>query len=260
MPAVAFSQRLAGFSAVRHGVTVRDSRDTPTNLSFSTSRDAEAVVAARCAVCARMGFALDDLIVPAQVHGANVAVVTAMDRGRGAASSASAVPGCDALVTNAPGILLGITIADCLPVFLYDPVRHAIGIAHSGWRGTAGRIACNVVSAMAEAYGTNPADCIAAIGPGIGPEGYEVDETVYAAFLDMDRAAPGVFVPTVAGHWALDLVAAVRLQLIAHGISDAVIDISPWRTNRDPSLFFSHRQSPGCPRMGAFIGMAREGL
>ncbi len=167
----------------------------------------------------------------------------------------TALRGYDALVTNTPGLFLGITIADCLPVFCFDPIHHALGLAHSGWRGTAGRIAARTVETMAEAFGTRVRDCLIAIGPGIGPEAYEVDTTVYRAFRPEEVQARGVFSPTRPGHWNLDLTAAVVHQLRALGIPPDNFDLSPWRTNRNPELFFSHRLAPGCPRMGAFLGL-----
>ena len=254
-PAVAISQRLACFSQLRHGVTVRDAEPGDRDYSFSTCADHSSVVDARRAICDRLGFSIDDLIVPAQAHGANVAVVGSPDRGRGARSPSNAAPACDALVTNTYGLLLGITVADCLPVFIVDHVNGAVGLAHSGWRGTAARIAVRTLETMADAFGSLAENCIAAIGPGIGPDGYEVDESVWCAFSEDDRRVPDAFVPTGPGHWALDLTAIVRSQIAEAGVPLAAIDVSPWRTHTDTSLFHSHRRSPGCPRIGAFLGL-----
>jgi len=246
---------LAGIPFVRHGVTLRGPADTPFNLSFSVTDDRDTVRANRARACALFGFEIGGLVVPAQVHGAGVAVVGAQDRSAGALSPATAISDCDALVTDTPGLLLGITIADCLPVFLLDTVRNAIGLAHSGWRGTAGRIAVRTLEAMAQAFGTRPEDCLAAHGPCIGPDGYEVDTRVYEAFASADACAPGVFSPTRPGHWSLDLAAAVRHQLRTCGVPETAISLAPWRTDRDTDLFFSHRLVSGCPRMGAFLGL-----
>jgi len=249
------AESLTGFPFLRHGVTLRGPAEAPFNLSFSVTEDAGGVRANRARACALFGFALDALVVPAQVHGAGVAVVGLQDRSAGAASAATAIPACDALVTATPGLLLGITIADCLPVFLFDPVHRAIGLAHSGWRGTAGRIAVRALESMTQAFGTRPEACLAALGPCIGPDGYEVDAPVYEAFAASDACGPGVFAPTRPGHWFLDLMAAARHQLRAAGVPAAQISLAPWRTHRDTDLFFSHRLAPGCPRMGAFLGL-----
>lgn len=250
-----YAESLARTPFIRHGVTLRGPADAPLNLSFSVTDNAEAVRANRARACALFGFEIGDLVVPAQVHGASVAVVGWKNRSAGALSPATAIPDCDALVTDTPGLLLGITIADCLPVFLLDPVRQVIGLAHSGWRGTAGGIAVRALEAMAQAFGTRPEDCLAALGPCIGPDGYEVDARVYEAFSPSNACAPGIFAPTRFGHWSLDLAAAVRHQLRVCGVPETAISLAPWRTHRDTDLFFSHRLHSGCPRMGAFLGL-----
>ncbi len=252
---IAYAESLAQYPRLRHGVTLREALSKPFNLSFSTAEDWEEIRHNRGIACNLLGFDVSDLVMPAQVHGAEVAVVGPEHRGAGALSPDTAIAGCDALVTVAPGLLLGITIADCLPVFFFDPIHNAIGLAHSGWRGTAGRIAIRTLQAMTSAFGSRPSDCLIAIGPGIGPEAYEVDTVVHDAFTPNDAAAPGVFAATVPGHWALDLTAAVVYQLTTFDVPRAQISVSPWRTHRDTTLFFSHRLSPGCPRMGAFIGL-----
>lgn len=244
------------YSFVRHSVTLRNSDTGECNLSFSVSQDWEEVRRQRNWACRVLLFTPEQLVVPAQTHGANVAVVGATDAGKGALSPDTAIPDCDALVTNTPGLLLGIMIADCLPVFFLDPVHKAIGLAHSGWRGTAGRIAVHTLETMQQHFGTQPQDCLVAIGPGIGPDGYEVDETVYKGFAPEDRQAVGVFTPTRPGHWQLDLYAAVCHQLRQAGIPTPNFDVCQYRTNRHTDLFFSHRLVPGCGRMGAFIGLA----
>ncbi|HZO86885.1 MAG TPA: polyphenol oxidase family protein [Chthonomonadaceae bacterium] len=251
----AAARSLEQFPFLAQGVTLRGEPADAYNLSFSVEARREVVRRNRQAACALFDFPVESLVVPAQVHGAEVAVVGEEHQGAGALSPETAIPSCDALVTATPGLLLGITIADCLPICFFDPLHRAIGLAHSGWRGTAGRIALRTLEAMARAFGTRAQACLAAIGPGIGPDGYEVDERVHAAFDPHDAAAPGVFTPTRPGHWTLDLTAAVCHQLRLAGVPEPNIARSPWRTHRDTDLFFSHRLVPGCPRMGAFLGL-----
>ena len=243
---------------VRQSVTLRTGDRGEANLSFSVTQDWEEVRRNRDAACRILLFTPAQLIMPAQTHGTNVAVVGAEDAGKGALSPDTAIPDCDALVTDTPGLLLGITIADCLPVFFLDPVHKAIGLAHSGWRGTAGRIAVRTLETMRQHFGTQPNDCLIAIGPGIGTDGYEVDQNVYDGFTPEDRQAVGVFTPTRPDHWQLNLYAAVCHQLRQANISTANFDICQYRTNRHTDLFFSHRLVPGCGRMGAFIGLSVE--
>jgi polyphenol oxidase len=116
---------------------------------------------------ADMGFTADQFWTAEQVHGAEVAVVG----GR----PASCVAGADGLITNLPGILLGIYVADCCPVFLIDPVQQAIGLLHSGKKGTEGNITGNALSLLAATYGSRPEDVRVHLGPCIRPPRYEVD-------------------------------------------------------------------------------------
>ncbi len=255
-PPLACAEAFTVLNWLRHGFTLRDETLDGFNLSFTTSLDAEQVRANRRAVCVRLGFSPDGLTLPAMPHSANVIRVGPGERGRGGMDHTTALKGCDALITDTPGLLLGITAADCLSVYLADPVHRAIGLAHSGWRGTAGRIVPQTLAAMTAAFGTLPQDCLAAIGPGISGEGYEVDAPVYNAFSPEDTEASGVFTPTRPDHWLLDLTAAVRHQLLAAGVPSTSITVSPWRTDLDTVLFHSHRLHPGCPRMGACLGLS----
>ena len=254
-PLLARAEALHALPWLRHGFALRDGRAPDGfNLSFTTASDPYQVRANRAAVCTLLGFAPEALTLPTMPHSAAVARVGPAERGRGGMDRTSAVPGCDALITNTPDLLLGVTAADCLSVFLVDPVHRAIGLAHSGWRGTAGRIVPNTLNAMTAAFGTRPQECFAAIGPGIGGPGYEVDAPVYNAFSESPDT--GIFTPTAPGRRFLDLTAAVQQQLLTCGVPAEGLSISPWRTDTDTVLCHSHRLRPGCPRMGAFLGVA----
>src|SRR5262245_60999725 len=133
-PLLACAKSLERFLFVRQGVTLRGLQDQY-NCSFTVARDHNDVRESRQFFCEYLGFLARDLIVPAQAHGAEVTVVGPEERASGALSPDTAIPGCDAMVTDTPGLLLGITAADCLPVFFLDPIHRAIGLAHSGWRG-----------------------------------------------------------------------------------------------------------------------------
>ena len=112
-----------------------------------------------------------------QVHGDQVAVVTS------AHTTREELEGYDALVTNVPGVAVGARTADCIPVLLYDPVRRVVAAVHSGWKGTVLKIAAKVLAVMASKYGTRAADILAVIGPGIGPDSFQVGPEVAEAFL-----------------------------------------------------------------------------
>ncbi|MDR7483811.1 MAG: peptidoglycan editing factor PgeF [Armatimonadota bacterium] len=235
----AFTTRMGGTSAPPYDTL---------NLGRGVGDRPEAVRANRARVLAALGRALDDHVEASQVHGAAVAVVGAAQRGR-------KVDGVDALATRERSVVLAMHCADCVPVLLADPVRGAVAAVHTGWRGTASGAAAATVAAMAQAFGSRPADLVAAIGPTIGPCCYEVDAPVLAGFAAWpwrDR----VFRPSRPDRWSLDLPEANRLQLVAAGVRDAAISAAGLCTSCHAALFFSHRRDGRTGRMGALIALA----
>jgi YfiH family protein len=186
----------------------------------------------------------------------------------------------DGLITEAPGLLIAIQTADCLPVILVDTKRRAIGVFHAGWRGTVKRIVEKAVGEMFRCLGSRPGDIRAAIGPGIQACCYEVGEEVrtkfesqfaYAASLFREvkesdpvrEKYPLLFLTARApGHSELpkriflDLVEANRQQLMAAGVPKKNIETSPLCTNCHPELLFSYRAEKGkTGRMMAAVGI-----
>ncbi len=186
-----------------------------------------------------------------QVHGDVVGLVTA-------GTGFTPMPGADALVTATPGVLLTLFFADCVPVYFVDPVNKAIGLAHAGWRGVATNIAAKTLHAMTEEFGSQPASCLAAVGPCIGGDSYEVGAEV----ADRFRSLPGARAATAvtprnefSGKYSLNLRQIVFGQLLYAGIraqSIAVCDEDTYRNRRD---FFSYRRDGATGRMAAFLGM-----
>jgi len=161
---------------------------------------------------------LDSFPAAKQVHGANVFRVTETERGRGARTHADAIPSTDALITDLPGVPIGVFTADCVPMFLYDPARPAVGIAHAGWRGTAQSITRKTVEKMRAEFGSDPAKMWAAIGPSIGQCCYEVGADVFDEFHAAFEYAPSLFTKTSEEKWHLDLWLANRRQLEGCGV------------------------------------------
>lgn len=171
----------------------------------------------------------------------------------------------DALITNVPGLLLVIRTADCLPVLLVDEARRAVAAVHCGWRGTEKRILEKAVRAMVEAYGSEPGEMLAALGPCIGPACYEVGPEVRDGFL---RAGfpetlfaprgdvPEVQVPLLKPKYLLDLRAANVYLLDKAGVKrENIIPAGPVCTHCEPRLL-SYRRNPHDPRrMANFIGL-----
>ena len=156
-----------GFSTRLGGV----SRDYLSSMNLSFSRgDEEARVRENFRrIAAAIGFDAGGLVFSDQTHTTNVRVVTENDRGKGILIPRDYTD-VDGLITDVPGIVLATFYADCVPLYFVDPVRRVIGLSHSGWRGTAGKIGKVTVQAMQAAYGCHPEDILAAIGPSIGQD------------------------------------------------------------------------------------------
>lgn len=223
------------------------------NLSFRVGDDPEAVRENRCRLAAALGAELDALVVAGLIHENGVERVGHRERGRGAFSSEDAIADTDALITDDPGVVLAITLADCVPVFLYDPTVPAVGLAHAGWQGTLGHIASKTARAMQAAFGSDPADLLAAIGPSIGPDSYEVGHEVAERF-HAEYPANNLTRPTAdPGKFILDLWAANVSDLTAVGVAPASIEVARIDTYRKSNLFFSdRRQRP----TGRFMALA----
>jgi polyphenol oxidase len=148
----------------------------------------------------------------------------------------------DAIVTTVPGVLLTIRVADCVPVLLASADGKVVAAVHAGWRGVVGNIAGKAVRAMGEA-GVSPGQLVAAIGPSISLEHYEVGEEVSIAFFraDLSEAVSSRFGPKP----HIDLQRALRMQLLRAGLAEGQIDGHDRCTFRDQAEFFSHRRDHG---------------
>jgi len=137
------------------------------------------------------GFAPDRLVCAQQVHGTRIRTVTAEDCGAGAFEKETALPETDGLVTNVAGVVLGVLVADCVPVFLYDPVRKAVGLVHAGREGTRNGIAAVAVRKMQDVYGCVPDEMFAVLGPSAGSCCYEVSDAIACQFAEMGYTCTG---------------------------------------------------------------------
>ncbi len=223
------------------------------NLGLHVGDDPETVLTNRALFCGALGLDHRHLVSCAQVHGTTVAVVGAGDRGRGAFDPAQAVPGADGLATDTPGVPLISFYGDCVPLFLYDPVKRAIALVHAGWRGTLGRIGSRALAVLRKSFGSSPAEVLAAVGPAIGPCCYIVGSDLAAQFAwefpggDLVRRGAD-------GAWRLDLWSINRRILIEAGVKSANIAVARRCTACAPGEFFSHRASRGkTGRMAAIM-------
>ena len=196
------------------------------------------------------------LYVARQVHGVAVTRVRADDE-----PAAVARIEADALITDEPGVALGIFVADCIPALFVDPRTGAVAAAHAGWRGTVAGVLPAVVRALGDEFGARPGDLRVALGPAIGPCCFEVGAEVVREFeAALGSAAGDVVMPSprgVAGKWHIDLKAANRHLLARAGVPGEAVDASPDCTCHDPSRFFSYRRDR--ERTGQLMGMVARG-
>lgn len=241
------STRLGGLSAAPYGTL---------NLGLKSGDDPDKVRLNRDLFCQAVGVDYSRALTCQQVHASHIHFATAADAGRGARSHDAAIPACDAVVTDQPGLPLMLFYADCVPVIVYDPVRQVVAVVHAGWKGTLARIAAKTVLAMSEHYGSKPAHCLVGIGPSIGPCCYEVDEPVIRALKDAFGPAWTKLAVPRGDKWLLDLWHANRDQLEDVGVQRDRIDISGVCTASNTELFYSHRAEKGITgRLGAIISL-----
>jgi YfiH family protein len=212
------------------------------NLSFSVGDTPQNVLENRRRAAAALGADPADFAFGTQVHGAVALVVTA---GHGCAPGAT-VGKADALVTSEPGTVLAVLVADCVPIVLYDPGAHVLACVHAGWRGTVARVTGAALTAMGT-LGATPENTIAAIGPAIGPDRYQVGgEVAEAARESFGPGTAQVMRPDGTGRWLFDLWAANRLILSEAGVQQIHLAAVP-----TGGLFFSDRTARPCGRFAA---------
>ncbi len=189
---------------------------------------------------ASLGAAGAPLYRVRQVHGPVVRVVRADDV---SSRDDRLLPDADAVVSNVRGAVLAVVAADCVPMLLVDPVRGAAAAVHAGWRGTCASVATAAVHAMAETWGTDPADLVAAVGPSIGPDDYDVGESVVEAFREAGHGPhEDAWFVRRGDRLLLDLWRANTDQLRAAGVRDAQLSVAGLSTYAYPGWFESYRR------------------
>ena len=193
-----------------------------------------------------------------QVHGCRVALIDRPGLTR------TDLEGYDAFVTALPGVAIGVRTADCVPVLLYDPVKRVAAAVHSGWKGTVLHIVRQAIDLMMTQFGCKAEDMLAAIGPSIGPDSFQVGEEVVAQFQEsgfpMDAVwtyrGDGNGTPMSGGHH-IDLWAANRWLLEQTGLQSGNIQVCGIDTYADASFFSARREGVHCGRIINAICMHR---
>jgi polyphenol oxidase len=269
-----FSTRLGGKTIVYR------SGEPALNLGFTDSDDRKIVAANRGLFVAAASAGKDvlGLVTLRQIHSSLIHRVSTKNVHE---NSVVAVLKGDGLMTDEPGVLLGIQTADCIPVLVTDRKNRAVAAFHAGWRGTVARIVENGVGRMRLEFGSRPENLMASIGPGIGQCCYAVGEEVREQFESQFSYAPELFrevydsdpvkekypmlflTARAPGHSALgpamhlDLVEANRRQLLAAGLKKGAIAVTGQCTGYHTDRFFSHRAERGFTgRMMNVVGVA----
>ncbi|HET6363531.1 MAG TPA: peptidoglycan editing factor PgeF [Nitrospirota bacterium] len=222
----AFTTRQGGLGARSNGIKLTD--------------DWEALAEA-------FGVNPERLVTTNQVHGENIVRVD----GRNFKETKTVQ--ADAMITNALDLAIGVETADCVPVLLFDPLTPAVGAVHAGWRSTVKRIVQKTVKKMQDEFGSNPARMIAAIGPTIGPECYEVDEPVMRPIRETFSLWKEVASTRGSDKWSLDLVKLNKLELVQVGLSEKNVNSLGLCTSCRRDLFYSFRAEGRTGRMLSVI-------
>ena len=183
-----------------HGFSARQGGVSPApfdalNMALHVGDDPALVWENRRRYFAALGLDAERICTIRQVHGTEIVRAVRRDAGRGARAYEDALADADAVITNDSGVPLMLCFADCVPVLLYDPVHHAAGVVHAGWKGTVAEIGRKTVQRMAETFGSRPQDILAGIGPSIGACCFEVGEEVAAAVSALPEARGAAVVP-----------------------------------------------------------------
>lgn len=228
------------------------------NLSYTRGDSREAVDENFRRIAGALGCRVEDIVCSDQTHTTNLRVATRKDGGKGIVAARD-YRDVDGLLTDEPGLVLATFYADCVPLYLVDTRHRAIGLAHSGWRGTAARMGRCVVEKMGELYGTRAEDIVAAVGPSICQSCYEVSEDVAAVFREEFRGSGQerqLLVRKDNGKYLLDLWRANEIILTEAGIPHGQIQVTDLCTCHNSGYLFSHRASGGKRgNLGAFLGL-----
>lgn len=214
------------------------------NLGFNRGDLDENVLKNHKIFAKAVGFPYENIVTTNQTHTTNVRVVTKEDCGKGITKDRD-YSDVDGLITNVPGIVLATYYADCVPLYILDPVNKAIGLSHSGWKGTINRIGENTLKLMNENYGTNPKDVICCIGPSICQDCYEISEDVANEFINEFGKNNKILYNKGNGKYQLNLWESVKQVFLDAGVEYDNIYTTDICTCCNKDELFSHRGHHG---------------
>lgn len=238
---------LSGTGRVAHGFSTRiggvsEGKFATMNFTFTRGDDPEHVMENYRRMAEVLEVDVNRMVLSYQTHTTNVRVVTEEDAGKGIIKERD-YQDVDGLVTNVPGITLVTFYADCVPLYFFDPAHHAIGLSHSGWRGTVRRMGQVTLDTMSANYGTRPEDVLCCIGPSICQDCFEVGGEVIEEFREAFREEywTELFYRKENGKYQLDLWKANEIILKEAGVNKENIQVTDICTHCNPRYLFSHR-------------------
>ncbi len=211
------------------------------NLGINTDDAPHNLEGNRSLLARTFGVPLERLVTVRQNHGSDILVIDAPNEDFSHFHGIEA----DAIITNQPGVMIGVTVADCVPILLYDPVKKVIAAVHAGWQGSAANIVGQVVQGMQSVFGCRPTEIQAAIGPCIGPCCYQVDQPVKEGFKMQAALWEAVAETDGAGRWRLDMALANRMQMEEAGLLPGNIQTAGQCVCCLKELYFSYRRDNG---------------
>lgn len=244
-----FSSRLGGVSEAHLGTM---------NLSYTRGDEKACVDENYHRIAQVLGCEVGDIVCSEQTHTTNVRKVTAQDKGKGVIKTRD-YSDVDGLITNESGIVLATFYADCVPLYIVDPVHKAIGLSHSGWRGTVNKMGAVTLKEMEKEYGTKPEEVYVVIGPSICQECYEVSRDVAQAFEEAfpdQKDNQQLLYQKNEEKFQLNLWYANYCVFREAGVLDNHLEVTDVCTCCNPDILFSHRASNGMRgNLGAFLSL-----
>jgi polyphenol oxidase len=248
---------LSGINEIDHFVTGRQGGYSKgpfesLNTGFHVGDSDWNVLQNRKKLARVLGVDLSQFTLANQTHSRNVAIIDKCKKSKGSAGIETAIENTDALLCNTRGIFICVQVADCVPILLYDPVKHVIGAIHAGWRGTLKKITAFTIRQMADTFESKPSDIIAGIGPSNGPCCYEVGADVKSEAIQSLGITKSILVASeTEGKYFFDQWRANYDQLLESGLKAENIEISGICTQTHSVDFFSSRAGSGVT--GRFI-------
>lgn len=230
---------IMAFSTTRHGGT-DEGNYAGFNMNEYCGDTPEHTAACRKALAEELGVDENHIIMPHQTHDINPRIIGSEFLSLPQDIRRMLLEGVDSILTDVPGVCIGVSTADCVPVLLHDAAHNAVAAVHAGWRGTVKSVVLRAVTEMRLAYGTDATTLTAIVGPAISLKNFEVGDEVYNEFLEAKM--PMDSIARREGKWHIDLPLCNKMQLMMAGLKEENIQMSGICTYDNADDYFSARR------------------